>query len=684
MTHLSPEQQRIVDAAVDLAQRARLLLVRAGVGTGKTTALVAAVLAWLSVHPRRRAVLVTFSRAATDELTARLKPVAERVTITTFDALLRKRIRRADPNAEFISTLADRRLLHDALRDTYGAALPARFPAGVKRGVDVLHRAASTGAPLHPAYAEVLAGAWDAWAGAKRSRSLYSPGDMRRWLRLHLDDVIAWAAGQGDLLVVDEAQDCEAAEAEFLTRAATCPRIDRVLVAHDPNQNVNGFRGAVRSLHDTLRQHLAPTSTYDLTVNRRSSPEIVEACRTLLTEQARPLLVAADPTRETGPLPRLVVADSEARMLADLAGALLACTVTPHGSATARPSHAARERLGLSADLTPERMFIVVRRNSDAEAVVRALQDGGIAAIQHSAKRNPFAGEMLALLWAWCAPTLASQAGGDDPTGSWALSTLITAIASRYGGTARAHERREHLDRITAVIYDHAAAGTPFPETRAACASLVAEIREDWTLHLPQGVRADLDNILDLLYRWEELDNTNAPAAVRVERLLRFFPKWRSTPVRAATTKGQRRTGRDRWHPAARHLAAAPDGPGALDRHVRQMIALGGTNTPARSLDEFRTWATGIFGGQPVIVMTAHTAKGREADHVIVAYADNGTWPLNCTDDGITETDEDHLADNETCVCYVAWSRARINLVLLSSGDPTPYVDPQSPAWHIC
>ncbi|HEV2891145.1 MAG TPA: UvrD-helicase domain-containing protein [Frankiaceae bacterium] len=684
MTRLSTEQQSIHDAAVNPAFRAWLLLVQAGAGTGKTTALVAAVRAWLRAHPGQRAVLVTFSRAATDELTARLTDLADRVTITTFDALLRRRISRANPRAEYIGTLADQKLLHDALRDTYGAVLPSLLPGGLKSGIATLQRAANTGATLHPDYADVLAAAWGRWADVKRTRSLYSSGDMRRWLRHNVDDLINWVTRNGGLLVVDEAQDCEAAEAEFLARAAACPRLDRVLIAHDPNQNVNGFRGAVRSLHETLHGHGAPITTFDLTVNRRSTRPIVDACRTLLTEQARPVLVTVDPTRETGPLPRLVIADGEKRMLTDLAAALHACKVTSHGTATVRPSHTARERLGPPADLTPEQMFIVVRRNRDAEALVRALADAGIAAIQHSAKKNPFDGEMLALLWAWCAPTLADQTGGHDPTGSWALSTLVTAMASRYGGAARAAERREYLDRVVATIYERAAASTPFPETRAACVTFVAALCTDWTVHIPQGVRDDLQNVLDLLYRWEELDQANAPAAVRVERLLRFFPKWRTTPVRGATTKGQRRAGRDAWHPAARHLANAPNGADALDRHVRQMIALGGNHAPGRSLDAFRTWAAGIFGGQPVIVMTAHTAKGREADHVIVAYADAGTWPLDYTDTGITDTDEDDLADNETCVIYVAMSRARLTLTLLSSGEPTPYVDPESLAWHVC
>lgn len=684
MTALSAEQQRLVDAAVDPTLRGLLLLLRAGAGTGKTTALVAAVLAWLRAHPGKRVVLVTFSRAATDELTARLAAVADRVTVTTFDALLRRLVRRADPHPEFIGTIHDRRLLHDALRDTYGAALPARLGTDLKAGIAALHRAADTGAALHPHYAGVLEGAHEAWIAAKRKNSLYSSGDLRRWLRANLDHVVDVIARKGTLLVVDEAQDCEAAEVEFLARAAACPRIDRVLVAHDPNQNVNGFRGAVSSLHDELARHRAPVTTYDLTVNRRSSRAIVDACRTLLADQDRPMLVAADPERETGRTPRLVVVDGEATMLRDLAAALLTCPITPHGRIAARPSHAALSRLGLPAHLTPDRMLIITRRNRDAEAVVRALQDAGIAAIQHAAKRNPYDGEMLALLWAWCAPTLADQAGGHDPTGSWALSTLVTAVASRYGGKARAAQRREYLDRITATIYEHAAAGTPFAENRAACFTFVEALRADWTLRLSDGVRADLAAVLDLLYRWRELDDTKASADVRVERLLRFFPQWRSGTVRGATTKGQRRSGRAQWHPAARHLAAAPDGPDALDRHVRQMIALGGNHTPARSLDQFRAWASDLFGGPAVVVMTAHSPKGREADHVIVPYADRGTWPLNITDNGITDIDDDDLADGETCICYVAWSRARITLTALSTGDPTPYIDPQSPAWHIC
>lgn len=676
MTYLSAQQQAIVDATLAAAHRGRMIFVRAGAGTGKTTALVAAVLAWLDAHPHRRAVLVTFSRAATDELTRRLGVARGRVTVTTFDALLHRLIRREDPRAKFIGAVEDRKLLHDALHATYGANLPTLLPGSLRAGIVALHRAAETNTPLLDPYAELLATAGPSWTAAKHERCLYSSGDTRRWLRANLDQVTdALAAAADSLLVVDEAQDCEAAEVALLAHAIGQPAFDRLLVAHDPNQNVNRFRGAVPGLSAALRDVAVPLSVLDLTVNRRSHQPIVDVCREFLASQGLPMLVDADLARPAGARPRLVVADDPGAMIAELAAAL-----SVHNAST-RSCRAARERLGLPADLAPEQSLVITRTNRDAEAVVRGLLDNGIAAIQYAARRNPYDTPGLALLWAWCAPTLADQTGGHDPTGTWALTTVVTEAFARYGGSGRADLRREHLRQITTAIYERGANGAPFAETRAACRSLLADHVADTAL--PSRLRDDCWGTVAVLDRWIELDAGNAPPSTRVERLLRFFPKLRGGTVHAATTKGERRGGRSSWHPAARHLAAAPAGPGALDRHVRRMIALGGSHARARSLDEFRAWTLPIFGTQPIVVMTAHTAKGREADHVIVAFADAGKWPLDRRDDGIAELDEDDLADEEACVFYVALSRARNTLTLLSSGSPTPYVDQSSPTWHV-
>jgi superfamily I DNA/RNA helicase len=669
----SAEQRAIVAAA---QRRGAFVVMLAGAGTGKTTTLVAVINSWLTrPNPARRVSVLTFSRDAADELKRRLAHHGKtKVAVSTFDALLTHLVRRERPGARFVGSEEDCRYLHEALVAAHGSDLLRLCPDGLDIAVAQLHRALQTGTPLAPDYAALLAPARARFLAEKRRRSLYSSADLRRLCLDNIDVVAADITATGDCLVVDEAQDCEPAEVALLARVArTCRHI---VVAHDPNQNVVRFRGAVPDLRKCLDDVGVTYTTCALTVNRRSTRRIVAMCAAFLASQGLDVLVDAAPDAPLGDKPRLVITADRAAMLHEIAAGLLSCRgVTPFADTTHERSAAARERLGLPKAANAADIVLIVRTNHQAAAVVRYLLDASIPAAQYAAPKNPYDTKVMARLWAWCAPTLNGQDGTREPSGRWALTTLVSAILRRNPAGAGLGARETAVERLVAAINDLATTGLPFTEIRRRCLTEIGEVVAEGG-H-PYAVHGALDSASTMLSRWIELDETDATPADRVRALLRFFPDYAGRPVRDQTTKGERKKGRAAWHPAARLLASIPPGEGRLERGVRQLLELGGRHKPPVSLETFRADIEASFGSTPVIVMTAHKAKGREAEHVIVPFADDGIWPLDRRRDPGLVIDEEDLADEEACLCYVAASRAKSTLALVSSGVPTRYIESQ-------
>ena len=93
------------------------------------------------------------------------------------------------------------------------------------------------------------------------------------------------------------------------------------------------------------------------------------------------------------------------------------------------------------------------------------------------------------------------------------------------------------------------------------------------------------------------------------------------------------------------------------------------------NLDEFKRFEEGSEDGdtagflqRPLHLMTAHRAKGKEFETVVILDADDRTWPLRPKDQREMEA--------ERRLFYVAFTRARKKVILLHEKDATlsPFV----------
>jgi hypothetical protein len=74
--------------------------------------------------------------------------------------------------------------------------------------------------------------------------------------------------------------------------------------------------------------------------------------------------------------------------------------------------------------------------------------------------------------------------------------------------------------------------------------------------------------------------------------------------------------------------------------------------------------------GKPV-VMTMHRAKGMEFSRVLIFGADASSLPAPYTLDGLTDVDREDALRREKSLLYVAASRARDELVVVWTGEPS-------------
>jgi superfamily I DNA/RNA helicase len=112
-------------------------------------------------------------------------------------------------------------------------------------------------------------------------------------------------------------------------------------------------------------------------------------------------------------------------------------------------------------------------------------------------------------------------------------------------------------------------------------------------------------------------------------------------------------------------MADDPDDPdGVVGRSLLAWAAAYGSLEELRSaLDRIRTPAEPADGRPRIILATAHGTKGLEFDHVAVVGMDEGVFP---SERSITEApDPDRALDEERRLAYVAWTRARRELVLV-------------------
>src|SRR6266705_678556 len=707
------------------------LLVLAGPGTGKTTAIVEAVAGRIrdrGTDPGRVLVL-TFSRKAAEELreriTLRLGRTTREPLALTFHsyayALVRREFVLAGEEPPTLlpgpeQLLEVRRLLRGEAADG-GSRWPQRLrPALGTRGFaaelrDFLLRAAERG----------LDGPGLARLGRQHGRDDWEAagGFLGRYAaRFDLAPVPAYdyaeivrIAGRllgrsavrdrerraYDLVLVDEYQDTDPAQEELLHELAGDGR--ELIVFGDPDQSIYGLRGAdsraIMRFPDRFRAPDGqPAQVIALRTSRRSGPVLLAASRRVA--RRLPAAPAADAIqhkrghRELVPLPdadpgtvRVIIAAGAAQEAAVIADTL-------------RRAHL------LDGVSWPSMAVLVRSATRQVPLLQRALAAAGVP-VAVAGDELPLAAEpgtrpLLTLLTCALRPAAVDEAtaaelltgplGGTDALGVRRLSRALRVAAESAGQPPPAEPLAAALSEPgelalaswpASQLGDARAAGAPGGPAGGSLSRLTAGPASD----SPVAAARRVARLLELA-RQTAVSGTAHEVLWAVWDASGLASAWQA----ASAAGGSRGAAADAdldavaalFDAASRFTARLPPGSPRLflDSVAGQEIA--GDTLADRSPQ-----------GDAVAVLTAHRAKGLEWDLVIVAGVQEGSWPdvrmrgsLLGMDELVDAVAVDSeraaaadaaaaalsakLLDEERRLFYVAATRARKVLVVTAAG----------------
>ena len=383
--------------ALDESQRAavvapaRATLVRAPVGSGKTTVLAHRVL-WLRHAvgvPLGRIAALTFTQAAAQELVGRVSALVQDPGpddgfdwFGTFHGVARAALaRNGHPRGGGLQVCDESR----------GRAVLTQVAARARLGK------------------RELAAAWDDLGLARRGATQGWPADrvertqaLLRAYRAALADLslldfdglleacAAWASTAPDAqlplwLVVDELQDCN--ELELQTLSALRRAHTGLFAVGDPDQAIYGWRGGRGDVFEHLAQSW-PATALSLHHNYRSTPEIGRAAVAVLGQAARPVV---QHQRRSGPpiaVHRHVHAQMEGLYLVDRLRSLYGAGVPWHRTA------------------------VLARTREQLAAVRTVLGDAGVP----------------------CWSAARAQSWPDRPAAHWLLQVLACCDGTSVGG----------------------------------------------------------------------------------------------------------------------------------------------------------------------------------------------------------------------------------------------------------
>jgi superfamily I DNA/RNA helicase/RecB family exonuclease len=643
------EPPRLDDAQQQVVSHAGgPLLVLAGPGTGKTTAIVEAVvhrIADRGVDPARVLVL-TFSRKAAEELreriTIRLGRTTRQPLALTFHSYAYALVRRefaldGDEPPTLLSgpdqLLEVRRLLRGEAEDG-GRDWPERLrPALATRGFaaelrDFLLRAAERGLDGRGLARLGRQRQRDDWVAAGAFLERYAGRfDLAPVPAYDYAEIIRIAAGllgrdatrsrerqAYDAVLVDEYQDTDPAQEDLLHALAGDGR--ELIVVGDPDQSIYGFRGAdTRAVGRFPDRFRAPDGTparvVALRTCRRSGPFLLSASRRVAAR-----LPAAQADLDRGP-------ERSHRALVPLAGAdpgtariIIAATAAQEASLIAD----VLRRAHLSGGLAWSSMAVLVRSATRQVPVLqRALAAAGIP-VTIAGDDLPLAAEpgtrpLLALLDCALRPgaldeqaaadLLTGPLGGTDALGLRRLRRWLRAAAQAAGQPGDDEPLAAALldprELVLAGDGRQTASVSPGMASAVAAARRVANL-----LKIAAQTARDGGTAHDVL--WAVWDASG------------LAESWEQ----ASASGGQRGAAADAdldavvalFDAAARFTARLPQGSPRLflDRMAGQEIV-------------GDTLAERAARGDGVAVLTAHRSKGLEWDLVVVAGVQEGTWP---------------------------------------------------------
>ena len=327
------------------------LLIIAGAGSGKTATLAHRV-AHLLVHGAdpRRILLMTFSRRAASELTARVERItaqamgtavaAEALTWAgTFHAIgariLREHALSIGLSPEF--SIHDREDSADLMNlCRHGAGLSkteARFPT---KGtcLAIYSRAVNAEEPLAHVlrdhfpwcarWEEALKLLFKAYVSAKQAQNVLDYDDLLlAWAQVMSDaDFAAHIGAAWDHVLIDEYQDTNRLQARILK--ALKPDGRGLTVVGDDAQSIYAFRAAtVRNIFDFPESYMPRAEVVTLDRNYRSTQPILAAANAVIAEASERFTKDLWTERASDRKPRLVTVQSEAEQARYFVGEIL-------------------------------------------------------------------------------------------------------------------------------------------------------------------------------------------------------------------------------------------------------------------------------------------------------------------------------------------------------------------------
>ncbi len=628
------------------------LLVLAGPGTGKTTAIVEAVVDRIDrrgIEPGRVLVL-TFSRKAAQELRERITMRLGRTTreplALTFHSYAYALVRRefvlaGDEPPALLSgpeqLLEVRRLLRGEAADG-GVNWPARLrPALSTRGFaaelrDFLLRAAERGLDGRALTRLGRQRGRDDWTAAgyflDRYAARFDLAPVPAYDYAEIVRIAGRLLGRArvrdrerqayDVVLVDEYQDTDPAQEELLRALAGDGR--ELIAVGDPDQSIYAFRGAdvdaVRRFPDVFRApDGTPAPVLALRTCRRSGPELLAASRRI----AQRLPVASAENSDAKRWHRAL------RPLPSAPPGRIAIRVTGSLSQEAAVIADTLRRAHLMDGLAWSSMAVLVRSAERQVPVLqRALAAAGVPVAVAGADlpltAEPGSRPLLRLLSCALRPgalaeetaaeLLTGPLGGTDNVGLRRLRRILRAAAEAAGLQPAAEPLTAALNDPRELVPAGWPAGTAAQRGRrggsAAASALAAARRVASLLALARQAAAGGGTAHEVLWA--------------VWAASGLAPQWQAASAAGGTRGAAADADLDAvvalFDAAARFTARLPHGSALLF-----LDSLSGREIAGDSLAE-RAPAT-----DAVAILTAHRAKGLEWDLVVVAGVQEGTWP---------------------------------------------------------
>ncbi len=421
----SDEQRAVVEA---FRSNEPLTIVISKAGTGKTT--TAGILACNAVATGHRVLVLSFSKNGLVEIVAALSQnhgIAPKrrseshygdniLRVRSFDSLLWETMQtlgvegssygRAglDWQVRTLMEIGGSKLRCAGI--DLGLWTSLSYEYSLREICDLIARAQS----LSPVTAELVLPYWPRLEDVGRDCKLILPDAQVRMVVTNASEIAKLIGTNYDLVIVDELQDCSERDLSPLGELAGVGHATQIVGLGDPGQLVMGFRGGIGDVAGAFEKQGLPVKRLALTINRRSSPQLVYAQNTLqLASGWQGPLALADAERAAGPKPLLALVDDERSLIDAHILFLAGCGLAPSDPPARRHLNSqlvtalderAQYLVEHCGEETPLSEILVPTRKIAAD-LVAALEERLVDVTWVRSGANPYDSLLATVLHAW-------------------------------------------------------------------------------------------------------------------------------------------------------------------------------------------------------------------------------------------------------------------------------------------